>query len=575
MCGIVGLFGEVDNNLLKEMNNLISHRGPDGKGYFFDKNIGFGHRRLSIIDLGGGAQPMYDREGKFVIVFNGEIYNYLDLKLYLEKKGIKFETNSDTEVILNMYKLHGKDCLGYFDGMFSFAIYNIDEKSLFIARDRLGIKPLYYFKNSQTFGFASEIKSLIIHPSLEKKINKNALLEYFYRQYITGPDTIFEEIYKLLPGNYIIIKKNSFEINKYWDLSYKIKEKRSEIIKPKIKNMFDEAVKKKLIADVPIGVFLSGGLDSSLVLNSMSKFYDNNIKTFSIGFDDTDYDESKYASEVAQHYGTHHNSIILDKKHMKYLDKLIYHLDEPLADFAALPTFILSKFASEKVKVVLTGEGGDENFGGYSYYKKFDRFHSNFSIPKKFLYNKKIFYYEKNISKFLLLNKYKDSKKYIGTKLIKNYFEKGSFFNQMLNWDVKVWLPNDLLMKVDKTTMAFGLEARVPFLDHKLMEYVATIDPKLKNEKVILKESYREELPLSVLNRKKHGFEVPIEKWFKEKHKENMQMIIDSNFKEFSKYFELDEINKILKNKESDIFMWRLYNFLIWYQNNFKNFNKI
>jgi asparagine synthase (glutamine-hydrolysing) len=566
MCGIVGLFGNVDNNLLKEMSHLISHRGPDGRGYYFDKGIALGHRRLSIIDLKGGSQPMQDQEGKFVITFNGEIYNYLNLKFHLEGKGIKFSTNSDTEVILNMYKIYGKNCLNYLEGMFSFVIYDLNKKSLFVARDRLGIKPLYYFRNSETFGFASEIKSLLIHPDIDKSINKNALLEYFYRQYISGSETIFNQIYKLPPGHYIFIENGELELKKYWDLAYTIKEKQSSNAKLRIKSLFDEAVEKRLISDVPIGIFLSGGLDSSLVLNSMSKFYKDRIKTFSIGFCDREYDESKYASEIASHYGTEHNSIILNKKHMKDLNKVIYHLDEPLADFASLPTYVLSKFASEKVKVVLTGEGGDENFGGYSYYKKFEMMNKKIFIPKKILYNKKIFYHEKLLNKFLLLDKFRESKDHMKEKLVNNYFNKGDFFNQMLKWDTKIWLPDDLLMKVDKTTMAFGLEARVPFLDHKFMEYVATLDPKLKVQKAILKETYRKELPSKVLNRKKHGFEVPVEKWFKESHKEDMQNIVDSNLRVLSKYFKIEEINKLLKKKESDVFTWRFYNFIVWYQ---------
>ena len=553
MCGICGYYSNItDKKVLKDMTNSISHRGPDGEGYFSDKKIGMGHRRLSIIDLKKGKQPMHFEN--FVVVYNGEIYNFKELRRDLEKKGYVFETKSDTEVILKLYKEYGKKCLNYLNGMFSFVIYDIEEKSLFLARDRLGIKPLYYYFDGKSFVFSSEIKSLLKFPEVKREINKDSLYEFIFRQYISKDDTIFKGIKKLEPGNYIFFHKNKLTVEKYWDLRYTNEISNEPEAISKIKKQLEDSVKLRLIADVPIGVFLSGGLDSSVILSIMNKFKGEGIKTFSVGFNESGYGETKYSRLISETFKTNHEEIILDSSSVKKLDKVIEHLDEPLSDFASLPTYYLSEMASKKVKVVLTGEGGDENFGGYDYYNKFKI--ANKIFNRNLLLKKKVFAY--NFNKYLNFN----SSKYLQSKLV-NY-SKGNLLNEMLKWDTKIWLPDDLLMKVDKMTMAHGLEARVPFLDHKFMELTASLDPKFKNKKLILRKAFSKEIPKAVLERKKHGFEVPVRLWFDRYYREKIDELIDRNQDLLKEYFVYAEIKKMLNNKRDNLFIWRIYNFLIW-----------
>ncbi len=563
MCGITGVFGEVDKETLSSMTDVISHRGPDDKGMFLDKDIGLGHRRLSIIDLAKGKQPMFDNEGRYVIVFNGEIYNFKFLKKQLEEKGVHFRTDCDTEVILYMYKLYGKECLKYLNGMFSFAIYDSFGKSLFIARDRLGIKPLYYFKKNDLLVFSSEIKSILEYPGIDKEIDKNSVYEFLFRQYVAAPDTVFKNILKLEAGHYIYLKEGQFEKKRYWDLGYSETVEDEEVAINKVKELLENSVKRRLIADVPLGAFLSGGVDSSIIVHLMKKFKGDGIKTFSVGFEEKEFDETKYARLVSEKFNTDHQEIILNSSHMKLLDKVIYHLDEPLSDFAALPTYLLSEFARKKVKVVLTGEGGDENFGGYNYYKQFLRL--NKLLPKKVLYNKKMFAY-KNMENYLRKDMFGNSSVFLKSKLVGGKFGRGNFLNQMLKWDTQIWLPDDLLMKVDKMTMAASLEARVPFLDHKFMEFNASLHPRFKSNKYILKKAFKNNLPKEVFSREKHGFDVPVNLWFNSVHKERVDTLVEENKEIINKYFDFEVIKKMLNEKRDNLFLWRLYNFIVWHK---------
>jgi asparagine synthase (glutamine-hydrolysing) len=295
----------------------------------------------------------------------------------------------------------------------------------------------------------------------------------------------------------------------------------------------------------------------------MNKFRGRGIKTFSIGFNEKEYDETKYARIISDKFDTDHKEIILDSSYMKLLDKVIYHMDEPLADFAAFPTYVLSKFARKKVKVVLTGEGGDENFGGYSYYNQFRILNKLPFISKELLYTKKIFAY--NYTKYLKASEFENSYFFLKRKLIRGYFGKGDFLNQMLRWDIKVWLPDDLLMKVDKTTMAASLEARVPFLDHRFMEFVASVNPKFKLDKYILKKAFKDKLPKEIFERKKHGFDVPVNLWFNTVYKERVDQLVNDNSNVLSKYFKFNLIKRMLNKERDNLFLWRLYNFIVWH----------
>ncbi len=559
MCGIVGCFGNIDKKILLSMMNEISHRGPDGDGIFIDDNVGLGHKRLSIIDLEGGSQPMFSSDKRYVIVFNGELYNFQDLKVNLVKKGFKFKTNSDTEVVLNMYIQYGKDCLKYFNGMFAFSVYDCVGKSLFIARDRLGIKPVYYSNVGNKFIFASEIKSLLKYPELNKAIKESSIHEFFLRQYISAPDTIFENVFKLEQGHYIFLKEGTFEKQKYWELNYSPKFNSERKVIYHLRRILEDSVKRRLISDVPIGAFLSGGVDSSIIVSLMDKYIVDGLKTFSVGFEDSDYDETNYARLMSRKLNTDHKEIILGSDSIKYLDRCIYHLDEPLSDFASLPTYLLSKEARKKVKVVLTGEGGDENFGGYNYYNTFSTLNKIPFVSKNMIYRKKIFVYNR-FNSFIL----KNSNNYIEKKLINGYFSKGNFKNQMLNWDTNIWLPDDLLMKVDKMTMANSLEARVPFLDHKFVEFTSFLHPKYKNGKHILKKAFSDFIPSKIINRKKHGFDVPVESWFNSCLRDKVDSVIDENKEFLSKYLDIKKVNVMMKNNRDNLFMWRLYNLSVW-----------
>jgi asparagine synthase (glutamine-hydrolysing) len=508
---------------------------------------------------------MMTKDGRYVIVFNGEIYNFKELRKDLEASGVSFSTNSDTEVVLKLFVKYKEKCLEYLNGMFGFAIFDTEEKRLFVARDRLGIKPIYYCSIDGNFVFSSEIKSILKYPKSKRNIYKNSLYEFLFRQYVSAPHTIFEGIYKLEPGYYMVVDSGGIRKEKYWDLDYFVSYDNEESAIVELRRLLEASVKRRLVSDVPLGAFLSGGVDSSIIVSLMNKLKGEGVKTFSIGFEDSEFDESKYAKLVSEKYETDHEDVVLDSSYMDLLDKVIYHLDEPLSDFASLPTYFLSHLARRKVKVVLTGEGGDENFGGYDYYRQFKL--ANNILSRKFLFNKKVFAYSR-FNEFLNSNVFSGSEHFLRNKLVSGRFNSKNFVNEMLAWDTKVWLPDDLLMKVDKMTMANSLEARVPFLDHKFVEFCASLNPKFKlngrDSKYILKKAFVNELPREVLNRKKHGFDVPVEKWFNTMYKNKVDGVIDSNKDVLRQFFDQGAINKMLNGKRDNLFLWRLYNFLVW-----------
>jgi asparagine synthase (glutamine-hydrolysing) len=562
MCGIFGkLFFEktkIEEKNYKDCLDAISHRGPDDEGFYVDENIILGSKRLAIIDLSeAGHMPMKNEDGRFWIVFNGEIYNFLELRKNLEKRH-KFKSRTDSEVLLHLYEEKGVNCLKYLRGMFAFAIWDKKEKILFLARDRLGKKPLKYYFNDKFFIFASELKAILKDREVKREIDWGAIDEYLTYQYVPHPKTGFKGIFKLEPAHYLLIALNGkIKKERYWNLDYSQKLNLSEnewieAIEEKLK----ESVKIRLISDVPLGAHLSGGIDSSMIVAMMAQEMKEPVKTFSIGFKEKEYDETKYARLVAKRYGTDHHELIVEPNAIEILPKLVYHYEEPYADSSALPTWYLCQMTKNYITVALNGDGGDENFAGYDRYNAFKLYKDLEFLPgKKFLgkvneilyqiTKLKIFrkgfrflsaYQEDPISFYLRLigffqdeEKEKlyqpDLKKLIedlrGSNFLREIFKKtkGPWLDRILYLDINSYLPDDLLVKVDIASMAHSLEVRSPFLDHAFMELCAKIPSNLKvkghNKKYIFKKLALKYIPKECIFRPKTGFGVPLEFWFK------------------------------------------------------------
>lgn len=571
MCGIVGKYNFnkelVSKTLIKKMCDSITHRGPDDEGYYLNENVGIGMRRLSIIDLESGAQPIFNEDKSLVIVFNGEIYNYKELQIKLSSLGHKFLTNSDTEVLIHAYEEYGVDFLQKINGMFAIAILDIKKNELFIARDRIGIKPLYYCLNDNSFLFGSEIKCILEDESVERKLNREALDLFLSYMYVPAPYCMFENIYKLEAGHFLTLNSEGVKKTKYWDIDFKENhEKKEEDFKLEFQKLFEDSVKKRMISNVPVGAFLSGGIDSSAIVAQMSKLSKNPVKTFSIGFKESGYhDETNYAEQIAKKYKTDHKTFKVDSSILKLMDMFIHHFDEPFADYAAFPTYVVSKLAKERVSVVLTGDGGDEVFGGYNRYKTellMRRYRAIPLVIRKFIFSPLFSTFSKVINTnsrarqfadallkrnkesllsfkdayfesfqkfdFNLKNKilkYNPIPKKFAIKAISNNWKSDvDFLSQRLYADQKTNLPEDMLTKIDRVSMAVSLEARVPFLDHRIIELASTIPSKYKINKYrlkhFLKESFNELLPQNILNRPKHGFSSPIDVWMRNELKE-------------------------------------------------------
>lgn len=564
MCGICGIYlhdnsSTIDGELLKSMADIIRHRGPDDEGFHFDRNLALGMRRLSIIDLARGKQPIYNEDETIVTVFNGEVYNYLELREQLQKRGHTFTTASDTEVIVHLYEDMGEECVHQLRGMFAFAVWDKRHRRLFIARDRLGIKPLYYHTViGKQLVFGSEIKSILRHPKVKASLDLDALNNFLSLKYVPAPQTMFEGIKSLPPGHTLSCDSHGINIRQYWDLSFTNNDhprQREEVYAEQLEELLRESIKLRLRSDVPLGAFLSGGIDSSTIVALMSQIMDKPVKTFSVGFKQENgiTDELPYASLIAQQYKTdHHEIIITARDFVDMAEKVIWHLDQPIADQATVATYMVSKLASQHVKMVLTGEGGDELFAGYARYSG-ERLSPLFRlIPKsikslaQMVNNRTTGLRRQRIALnalcqvdeaqrfatwFPLFNH--DSKQALLTPDLQNKFngiagnqafaqqlartDATEPLNRMLYVDTKLWLPDYLLLRADKLSMAASLEARIPILDHKLVEFAASLPPnlKLKNltRKYLLKKSGRKLLPKIIIDRKKKGFPIPIYKW--------------------------------------------------------------
>ncbi len=569
MCGICGKFDiteRVERSLLEEMCASISHRGPDDQGVYLGSSIGLGNRRLSIIDLSpAGHMPMSTDSGKSWITYNGEVYNYRELRAELEKYGYRFRSNTDTEVVLNAYHKWGPDCLSRFNGMFALAIWDEEEQKLFLARDRLGIKPLYYYYDGARIIFASEIKAILQDHKVPRELSQEGIINYFTFGHSMAPRTIFKNIHKLLPGHYMMClpegeSKLQLKIRRYWapPIPGQSKDAGKKYYTEGIYHLLRESVRKRLISDVPLGVFLSGGIDSSIVTSLMSSIDQSPVKTFSIGFTTggAAYNELDDARIVARHFDTEHHEILLDENDLtQALTTLVYHYDEPFGDAANFPTYLLSRFTKEHVTVSLSGEGGDETFGGYRRYVVenliarypalvgllSNRMMRNFffNIPRlnrwyKMAEDLRVRDGAERYANWLsVFNKEMRAELFGGQPMELPDFDPLDIYHRlytgngahgvdrMLYTDQQTLLPDTFLEKVDKASMAVGLEVRVPFLDHELVEFAATIPAKYKvrglSTKSILKKAFLSCLPPQTLRKRKHGFTPPVDPWFRNK----------------------------------------------------------
>ena len=603
MCGFVGFVDKTKDKdkTIKKMADLIKHRGPDSDGYYTDDDIALGFRRLSIIDLEGGTQPIYNEEKDKLIFFNGEIYNYKYLKADLIEKGHKFSTNTDTEVILHGYEEYKEDFLLMLRGMFAFVIYDLKTKELFGARDFYGIKPLYYATMKDSFMFGSEIKSFLAHPKFKKELNRDMLEQYLTFQYSVGTDTFFKNVFKLIPGHYFKYKNGKLNINRYYEIKFEQNNKRTlEEWENGIREVIDDSIEAHKVSDVEVGSFLSSGVDSSLIAT-----LSNVDKTFTVGYSNKKYSEIDYAKDLSKKINvTNVSKEITKEEYFEKFPMIEYYFDEPLADPSAVALYFVANIASQHVKVALSGEGSDEIFGGYNIYHEPYSVSWYYKIPYfirrfigicvyplrhhrgfNFLYRRSrkledryignAFMFEPVEVKKILSYKtgkktYKDFTKPFYDKC-KNYDD----VTKMQYIDFNFWLIGDILLKADKMSMANSLEVRVPYLDRILIDYARGLPTKYKIKDGQTKYAFRrvanEVLESKFADKKKLGFPVPIREWIKE---DDVYDKIKDAFSRSSSFFKVDEITKLLDEhkegkKDNSRKIWTIYSFLVWYDEYF------
>ena len=566
MCGIAGIFdpagglGEQDAVVLRAMTRTLTHRGPDDEGYFVNPWVGLGHRRLSIIDLATGRQPLGNEDGSVSVIFNGEIYNYPDLTRALEDKGHVFKTHSDTEAIVHAYEEWGVSCLDRFRGMFAFAVWDQRQRRLFLARDRLGKKPLYYGIVDGKLIFGSEIKALLAFPGMDRSLDLQAVSDYLSLLYVPSPKTIFRQARKLQPGHYLLAGRDGVAVRRYWDVSFAPGSPDGNPAQ-RVAELLHEAVAMRLRSDVPLGAFLSGGLDSSAVVGLMARAMTSPVITSSIGFPDDAFNELAYARQVAEHFHTEAHEHMVTPDAMQVLDTLIWHYDEPFGDSSAVPTFYVSQLARRHVTVALSGDGGDENFAGYrryyfdvrenkvrnaipavlrrplfaalgALYPKADylpqvfrgkAFLSNVArTPWGAYFHSVSGIHAEDKSRLLSGNAHAALAGYDSAALFEDLYHVADGPDSLARIqyiDFRTYLPDDILAKVDRASMANSLEVRCPLLDHRVVEHMASLPSRLKmsgtRTKLILKEAIRGLLPDEIVNRKKMGFAVPVGAWLR------------------------------------------------------------
>ena len=613
MCGIAG-FNFENRELLKKMCNLIKHRGPDDDGYFSDSKVSIGMRRLSIIDLNTGHQPQHNENNDIWVIHNGEIYNFIEIKILLESRGHQFYTQSDTEVIVHSYEEWGENCVKKFRGVFAFCIYDSKKEILFLARDHMGLKPIYYFFDGERFIFGSEIKCILRHDII-REVDKDALSLYLSLRYVPFNQTLFKDVYKVPPSSFLSfdLKSKQIDIKKYWDIKYNIvKNKQAYTLAKELRGLLEESIKIRLVSDVPLGSFLSGGIDSSAIVAIMSKYMDEPVKTFSIGFKEgATIDETKYSRYVAEYFNTDHKEIIINPTTLnKELSQIIWHSDDLINDFAMMWINIMARYARKDITVALTGDGADEVFAGYFSGYLTERFSFVRVIPESVIdffmkFNKFIPSYKARFAlSYLNLSKNEENVYIRGIlqipdeekreifqfkvekvqTLIRNVFIKGlDNINQFINWDLVYQLPNLYNMKLDRSTMAASLEARVPYLDRKIITWASSVPSNLKlkgnTEKYILRLALKDLLPKTILNRKKYGFGTPASFWLKTQLNELVESVLE-RLEKRNYLIKPSYVKKINRNRSKSIYVNRVLNlfmFELWYETFFENsgFNPI
>lgn len=618
MCGLLGIVDykkSINASLFNEMLNSLKHRGPDDEGvevFSLDScSIFLGHRRLSIIDISSnGHQPMLYEH--LAIIYNGEVYNFKDIRQDLISEGYSFDSNSDTEVILKSYHFWGIDCVERFRGMFAFAIYDYEQQEIIIFRDRAGVKPLYYSQTDNALIFSSELKPLMKYPDFNKEIDFEAVSSYLQFGYIHAPKTVFKSVQKLLPGHYlkydigskVLVKERYWNINDFYE-----NQVARENIAEELEATIIEAFNLRMIADVPVGVFLSGGIDSSLVAAIVQKYSKIPINTFTIGFEDKKYDESNYAKEIAKYLGTNHTELICKKEDaLAIITKLPKIFDEPFADSSAIPTVLVSELAKKQVSVVLSGDGGDELFCGYTSYALMEeRFRILSKIPFKKMANKflnlipipifmlnrvneklyrKIVKLKNMLDHEDIVNSFKVSNSIFTKDEIKRLIKEEYYFpeetaavtsnlEKMMISDFKGYLPDDLMVKVDRSTMSTSLEGREPFLDHKIIEFAASIPISHKKNKKILKNVLARYMPEHLFIREKQGFGIPINYWLRQDLKYLLDQYLSEELINEYNVFNYEYVSRLLElfyaEKNDDSKIWVLLMFQMWFSENIES----
>lgn len=595
MCGICGIFyysgNLVNSDLLDRMTDILGHRGPDGEGRFSENGVGLGHRRLSIIDVSGGAQPMENEDGRIKIVFNGEIYNFLELRKELISAGHQFKTRSDTEVIVHAYEEWGKSCVRHFNGMFAFALWDERENELFIARDHLGIKPLYFIELHDRLLFASEIKALLQDPECPREVDTEALSELFTFRYVPSPKTLFKHIRKLPPGHFMAASRNGLNIERFWKWIPTIRRDSDEqSLSEEYCALLEDTVRIQLRSDVPLGLFLSSGVDSAALLAIMNKMSTTAINTFTIGFEGGEKtNEVDDARKLAKMFGADHSFMVIKPEdYLKYYESYLWDLEEPVGNESAAAFYFVSKITSTKVKVALTGQGADEPWAGYDRYKGI-KLSACYSRLPAFVTNgfaeivKKIpGRYERmkrgalSLSESDMLTRFTkvysffsdDMKQKLFKGLFKQQFGDNGHTSksalqhlqrnvshldpvtQMLYIDTRANLPDDLLMVGDKTSMANSLEVRVPYLDYRLIEFIESLPPTLKLKgltgKYLHKKAMEKYLPKNIIYQKKKGFANPVEEWFRTRMRSFVEEFLLAPDAGVAQYFDQKYIRQML-----------------------------
>ncbi len=623
MCGIAG-FTQFEHSyenpeaLLEKMGNTIAHRGPDDSDVYADPAVGLCHRRLAIIDLTeSGRQPMKSASGRYVTVFNGEIYNFQLRRAELEAEGVHFRGSSDTEVMLALYEKHGPDCLQYLNGMFSIAVWDTVEKTLFLARDRLGKKPLYFYRKDDTFLFASEIKAILAAPNIDRSIRDDAVKDFFFYQYVPETKSIFKFIDKVQAGHWMLVGRDGIKSRQYWDVSFADTSKRPvDEIQDELYSLLNDSVKSRMVSDVPLGAFLSGGVDSSAVVGLMAKNQQSAVTTCAIGFDSEKFDEVAYAAKVAEQFNTDHHELTVKETVADNLIDIAGYFDEPFADPSFVPTFFVSKLARSMVTVALAGDGGDENFAGYSKYQQ-DQLENSIRskvppfLPKsllakgaKTLFDNPNRQLRRGASLLGSLAVPPDAGFYISNTFFSNQLwnrlarddfkaklsdydpadittdlyhaaDTDNHLSKILYTDIKSYLPGDILVKVDRMSMANSLETRAPILDYRVVEFAATIPANLKlkdkETKYVLKKTMERLLSDETLYRKKMGFSVPLASWLRNEIKEIAETRLLATNNGLSQFFKPDEVAKIWQqhqdgSRDFSSELWSMLTFELWWE---------